>query len=539
MSVAALSPDVPVADAAASPAKALSEGKKLAIFGILAMGQVIALLDTQIVAGSLAHIQAGLNAGPDEIAWVQTAYLMAEIVMIPLAAYLARALSTRWLFVASAAMFTLASLLCGIAWDINSMIAFRVLQGFTGGAMIPTVFATGYALFEGKRLATMTAVLGMLSTLSPTLGPSVGGWITDVASWRWLFFVNVAPGLLIVCVLPQLGAVDRAEPRLLRRIDWVHVAAIAVMLGGFQYVLEEGPRHGWFSEPRVAIAAWLSFLGAGLFAERTICSSMPVVQLTPFRRPGFALACVLNLAIGVAVYSSVYLTPVFLSQVRNFTALQIGVVVLVSGLSNMVGAPVAVRLSGWFDARIVIAMGFGLLATFLWMYSAITPEWGYWQLFTPQILRGFGVLLCIIPAVAMALSGVPQQQLHSASGLFNLMRNLGGAIGIAVCNTLLIDFTRLHNARLSEGLGAAPAKAQAMLEGLSALAGRITPDPAHALALAQVQLGRVVAREAATQAFADVFRVMAWAFLAVLLIIPFSRRPAPAEVGEAAEHVAH
>src|SRR4051812_36197493 len=191
---------------AAAPATpgALSEKRKLLIFGLMAFGQFMALLDIQIVAGSLNSIQAGLSAGPDEIAWVQTAYLMAEIVMIPLAAFLAQALSTRWLFTASAALFTISSLMCGLAWDVHAMVLFRTIQGFVGGAMIPTVFATGYVLFEGKRRATMTAVLGMLSTLSPTLGPSVGGWINEVGGWRWLFFINVIPGLLIVTILPRL-----------------------------------------------------------------------------------------------------------------------------------------------------------------------------------------------------------------------------------------------------------------------------------------------------------------------------------------------
>src|SRR3954447_10145723 len=185
----------PPAAAAPIPATpgALSEKRKFLIFGLMAFGQFMALLDIQIVAGSLNSIQAGLSAGPDEIAWVQTAYLMAEIVMIPLAAFLSQALSTRWLFTASAALFTVSSLMCGMAWDINSMIAFRAIQGFVGGAMVPTVFATGFALFEGPKRAMIPAILGMVSTLAPTLGPSVGGWITDYYDWRWLFFMNILP----------------------------------------------------------------------------------------------------------------------------------------------------------------------------------------------------------------------------------------------------------------------------------------------------------------------------------------------------------
>src|ERR1700761_9105662 len=224
------------ANAISPPATAagLSHGRKLLIFGIMAFGQFMALLDIQIVAASLNSIQAGLSAGPDEIAWVQTAYLMAEIVMIPLAAYLSIALSTRWLFTASAVLFTISSLMCGMAWNIQSMTVFRAIQGFVGGAMVPTVFATGFTLFSGKQRAMIPAILGVVSTLAPTLGPTIGGWITDVASWRWLFFINIVPGIAIAVLMPILGKVDEPNLRMLRRIDWLHAISLAMFLGALQ-----------------------------------------------------------------------------------------------------------------------------------------------------------------------------------------------------------------------------------------------------------------------------------------------------------------
>ncbi|MEW5687374.1 MAG: DHA2 family efflux MFS transporter permease subunit [Pseudomonadota bacterium] len=502
-----------------APASArLSERARVLIFCILSLGQLIALLDIQIVAGALGPIQAGLSAGPDEVAWVQTAYLMAEIVMIPLAAFLARAFSTRWLFVGSAALFTVSSLMCGLAWDLETMIVFRALQGFTGGAMIPTVFAMGYALFEGRLRERMTAMVGLLSTLAPTLGPSIGGFITDISDWRWLFFINIGPGLLIVCVLPLLGKVDEARPELLRRIDWVHVGSLALFLGGLQYVLEEGPRHEWLGDVGVATAAWLTIVAAVVFLERSFNSANPVVRLTPLRRPTFALACLLNLVIGFGLYATIYLTPVFLGQVRHYTSLQIGGVVLVSGFFMAVGAPIAMRLSALLGGRAVIGIGFTLFAVFLWMYSAITPQWGFGELFWPQVVRGLAILMCIFPAIAMALGGVPQSELHNASGLFNLMRNLGGAIGIAVVNTWLIDFGRWHGLRIREGLGQA---AEEAVVNLGVIAAREGADPAAALGAVQ----DLLAREAATMAFADVFRLMAWVFVATLLIVPFCKVP--------------
>src|ERR1700677_5244580 len=187
----------------------LPTSRKYLIFAIMGFGQFIALIDIQIVAASLNDVQAGLSAGPDEISWVQTGYLMAELVMIPFSAFLAQALSTRWLFALSAGLFTISSALCGAAWDINSMIAFRVIQGFVGGAMVPTVFTTGFSLFDGKQRAMIPAILGMVSVLAPTLGPTVGGWLTDAVGWRSIFYVNIVPGALVTLLAITVIRVDR------------------------------------------------------------------------------------------------------------------------------------------------------------------------------------------------------------------------------------------------------------------------------------------------------------------------------------------
>src|ERR1700744_5212868 len=329
-----------------------SKRRKLAVFAIMAFGQFMALLDTQIVAASLNSIQAGLSAGPDEIAWVQTAYLMAEIVMIPLAAFLSQALSTRWLFTASAVLFTLSSLMCGMAWSIQSMTVFRAIQGFVGGAMVPTVFATGFAMFQGKQRAMIPAILGMVSTLAPTLGPTVGGWITDTVSWRWLFFINVVPGLFIAIALPILGKVDEPNLKMLKRIDWLHAASLAVFLGCLQYVLEEGPRHQWLGDRTVMTGAWVSFVGALVFFERSFFSERPVLKLTPFRRPTFAMACALNIVIGIGLYGATYLTPIFLGRVPGYSSLDIGTTVFVTGVFMAFGAPLAARLTTVVDQRV-------------------------------------------------------------------------------------------------------------------------------------------------------------------------------------------
>lgn len=515
---------------------ALPNGRKFLIFAVMAFGQFMALIDIQIVAASLNEVQAGLSAGPDEISWIQTAYLMAELVMIPFSAFLAQAMSTRWLFALSAGLFTASSILCGFAWSIESMIAFRALQGFVGGAMVPTVFATGYVLFEGKQRAMIPAILGLVSVLAPTLGPTLGGWITGSLGWRWVFFVNILPGAVVTMLTLALIHVDRANPAMFRRIDWVHLLSMATFLAGLEYVLEEGPKYDWFDDPRIAGGAWVSFVAFLLFLERSFRSSGPIVVLTPFRKPTFAFACLFNLVIGFGIYSGTYLVPVFLGRVRGYDASEIGTTVFIAGLAQLLGVPIAASLSQRIDPRIMITCGLTLFAGGLWLFSSMTPDWGFAALLWPQVVRSFAIMLCIVPSVTLALGNFQGPELRYASGLFNLMRNLGGAIGIAVVNTWLQDATRLHVLRLNEASGeaarAAPDAGRALAQGFAA----VTPDPAHAALMADGTIAHVVGRAALTLAFNDVFRTMAWMFLAALTMVPLCKPPRAAASRPADAH---
>ena len=501
----------------------MSRRKKLLIFSMMAFGQFMALIDIQIVASSLNEVQSGLSAGPAEISWVQTSYLMAELVMIPFAGFLARALSTRWLFALSAGLFTLASALCGMAWNIESMIAFRALQGFVGGAMVPTVWATGFMLFTGKDAAVASTILGVVTMLAPALGPSVGGWITDAIGWRWIFYINLLPGAVIAVLSVMLIRVDRAEPSLLRRFDWSHLFAMAICLSGLEYVLEEGPRHGWLRDPAIAVVSWVSLVAFALFVERSFHASVPVVRLTPLGRRSFLFASLITAVVSAAIFAATYLVPLFLGRVRGFSSAEIGTTVCVTGLGMLVSAPVTVRLLQRIDPRLVMALGLGVFFVSLWLFSEIGPEWGFAELFLPHFLRGVAGMLCVVPAANIALAGLVGEELQHATGLFNLLRNLGGAIGIAGVNTWLQDDTRLHLARFGEALGS---QGQAAQQALSELASRFelgSGDAAQALQMGQRAIERLIARESLTLAFDDSFRLMAWMLLATFLLLPLCR----------------
>ncbi len=405
------------------------------------------------------------------------------------------------------------------------MIAFRAVQGFVGGAMVPSVFAVGFTIFEGKQRALIPAILGMVSVLAPTLGPTVGGIITDTIGWRWIFFINVVPGMAVAALTVLIVDVDRGDRTMFGRIDWSHLAAMAVALGGLQYVLEEGPRKDWFGDPVIELAAWFSFVGFCLFLERSLFSTAPIVRISPFRNRTFAFACVFNLVIGFGIYASTYLVPVFLGRVRDFNSLQIGTTVFVVGGGQLVSTVFAAWASNHVDRRIVIAIGLTGFAFSLWLTSHLGSNWGFDQLLVPQLVRGLFIMLCIVPSVNMALSAFQGPELRSASGLFNLMRNLGGAIGIATVNTWLGDSARTHAQLFGEALGANGRSAQDAVAELARRLSAVTPDPARALQLAQASFARVVGREALTTAFDDVFRVMAWLFVAALVMVPFCRVP--------------
>jgi DHA2 family multidrug resistance protein len=322
-----------------------------------------------------------------------------------------------------------------------------------------------------------------------------------------------------------LVRVDRPNLAMFKRIDYAHFLSMALFLGGLEYVLEEGPRRQWFDDPAIAIAGRISLVAFALFLERSFRSGGPIVKLTPFRKPTFAFACTFNLVIGFGLYASTYLIPVFLGRVRGYTSLDIGTTVFVAGIAQILSTGIAASLSQRVDPRYVITAGLTLFAASLWWTSHLGPEWGFSALLAPQLLRGFAVMLCIVPSVGMALGGFDMAELRYASGLFNLMRNLGGAIGIAVVNTLLGDQARIHAARLGEGLGAADGAARDFAEGLTQYISTFTTDAAQALLMAQGEMARIAGRQALTLAFDEVFRLMAWMFLAALIMVPFCRPP--------------
>ncbi len=500
---------------------------------LMALGMFLAILDIQIVAASLGEIQAGLAASADEIAWVQTSYLVAEVIMIPLSGFLARAMSIRWLFVFSCAGFTLASALCAMATSIEFMIFARTLQGFLGGAMIPTVYAAGFLLFGRNRQAGITAIVSFIVTLAPTIGPVLGGWITSVASWHWLFLVNIIPGIIITIAVALLVKVDKPDWPLLKRIDLPGLFALALLCGGLVFVLEEGTRNQWFEDFWIRTMTAAVIVAALLLTWRVKTAPEPIVRFDAFGNLNFTAGVFLGAVFGIGLYGLVYLYPTFLSRIAGLSSGQIGQMLWVSGLFMALSAPMSAFLANRTDARVIASLGFLLLAASCWLTAGITVEWRFAELFLPQMLRGIGIMMCILAVSVMSFATLPQSQIKDSTGFFTLFRNTGGAIGIALINSVSAARFNDHQARLAETANPARPEIAERLEMLTNMAlARGFPDPEN---FALRAMAREIRRQALTLAYADSFAWLALLFLLFAFIPPFLTKPgsfadpAPAE----------
>jgi DHA2 family multidrug resistance protein len=508
------------------------EPRHLVAFIAMVFGMFMAILDIQIVSASLTEIQAGLSASADEIPWVQTAYLIAEVIMIPLSGLLSRAMGTRILFSVSAGGFTLASFACGLSSSMQEMIFWRAIQGFIGGGMIPTVFATAYIVFPRSKFSVVTPVIGLVATLAPTIGPTVGGWLTDQLSWRWLFFINIVPGICVTTAAWALIDFDRPHWALFNKFDWLGLIAMAGFLGAMEYVLEDGPRYDWFQDDTIRLLGGLSLLSAVVFFVRAFTVEQPIVDLRAFDDRNFAIGSLLAALVGVGLYGLTLVYPLYLGRVRGYNALMIGETMFVSGVAMFLTAPLVGRLINKVDPRFMIVVGSLIFALGTWRMTVMTTDWDFWELFWPQVCRGVGMMTTMIPVQNVALGTLPLDRVKNAAGLFNLMRNLGGAIGLAGINTILNDRTDLHLARLHERLTWAH---QPALERLDQMSQRMQGS-SDAADMALMQLMQLTHQQGLVMAFADVFLLMTVAYVALAALAFLLHKPGAAGSAASAGH---
>jgi DHA2 family multidrug resistance protein len=488
-------------------------------FAMMCVGMFMAILDVQVVATSLPTIQRALDIAQDQMSWIQTAYLIAEIIAIPLTGFLTRTLTMRWLFVVAVSIFTLASIACAASGSFSSLILWRVVQGFSGGTLIPAVFSAVFLLFPFRLQSIATTIAGVVAVLAPTTGPIVGGWITETFSWHWLFLINVLPGgvaAVIACVaLPK----EQPDFEQARHLDVLSLVLMACSLAALEIAIKEAPQRSWTS-PLVDGLLFLSFLAGLAFVLRTLRARWPLVDLQIFRDRNFAVGCLLSFVVGIGLFGSVYLMPVFLAYVRGHGALEVGKIILVTGIVQFLIAPVAVALEERFDERYLTAFGFLLFGIGLAMSCVQTGATDYDQMFWPQVVRGVAVMFCILPPTRLALGLVAKVTVPDASGLFNMMRNLGGAIGIALIDTIIYTRAPIHAQDLAGRLSAGDPDAARMVGIPPGMIGASLADPK-----AQTTLAPFIDRAAFVEAINDAWALVALLTLAAILSVPLARTP--------------
>ncbi len=494
-------------------------------FAAMCLGMTLAILDIQIVASSFTTIEASFGVTPDRLSWIQTGYLMAEVIAIPLTGWLTRALSLRWMFAGATLGFTLASIACALCTSLSPFIALRVVQGFCGGMLIPGVFTSVFVMMPERHRIAATALAGTLAVVAPTIGPAIGGYLTEMYSWHWIFLINLAPGLLVTGVVigfVRLGTADLSE---FRRIDYVAISMAALFLATLELLLKEGPKHDW-QGPLVLVCVPICVLASSGAVWRSLYSPHPFVELRRFRERTFTLGCALSFVLGLGLYGSVYLLSLFLGLVRDHSPLEIGTIMIVSGAAQLLTAPVAAWAETKVDARLLTALGYGLFAAGLVANGFATMSTDYDGLFWPQAMRGAAVMLCILPATRLALESLAPEQVADGSALFNLMRNLGGAIGIALVDTILQQRTPEHAQAIGHRLQAGDADA-ARLVGLPAQyfhGHDMGPVDETMRAIAEP----LVSKAALAQSFNEAWLTIGVLFALSLLVLPFMRRAPPA-----------
>jgi DHA2 family multidrug resistance protein len=496
------------------------------------LGAFMAVLDIQIVNASLADIQGAIGAGIDDGGWISTSYLIAEIIVIPLSAWLGQAFSVRNYLLVNATLFLIFSTACAFSQNLGQMIAFRALQGFTGGVLIPLAFTIIITLLPKPKQPIGLALFAVSATFAPAIGPTIGGYLTENFGWKYIFYVNLVPGSVLLTLL--WISLERAPMRLslLRQGDWPGIATMAIGLAALQTVLEEGNKDDWFGSRFIQDLAIVAAIALPLFVWVELRAAKPLLNLRLLARRNFGFGSIANFLMGVALYGSVYILPLYLARIQGYNSEQIGLVLAWTGLPQLILIPLVPRLIKRFDPRLVIAAGFALFAGSNFMNVFLTADTAAPQLLWPNVVRAIGQALAFTPLTAVATAGIERENAGSASALFNMMRNLGGAVGIAMLQTFLTKREQYHSNILTRSVSLFNEVTRARLADLVRyFTARGVSDPAEAWHKAVVAIGGTVQQQAFVMAFADTFFLIGAALIAALVATVLLKKPDHIEAG--------
>ena len=517
----------------AQAAPAVSAKTWLAVIAAT-LGAFMAVLNIQIVNASLADIQGAIGAGIDDGGWISTSYLIAEIVVIPLSGWLAQVFSIRIYLLTNAFLFLVFSAASALAQDLPQMIALRAVQGFAGGVLIPMAFTLIITLLPKAKQPIGLALFAVSATFAPAIGPTIGGYLTENFGWQYIFYVNLVPGALMIGMLYVSLEAKPMKLSLLREGDWPGIVTMAIGLSALQTVLEEGNKDDWFGSPFIVRFAVIATIALPLFVVIELTSKKPLLNLRLLFRRNFGLGVFANFLLGVALYGSVYILPVYLTRIQGYNSEQIGMVLAWTGLPQLVLIPLVPRLMKRVDPRIVIAIGFALFAASNFMNVYMTGDYASDQLFWPNVVRAIGQALVLTPLSAIATGGIEPENAGSASALFNMMRNLGGAIGIAALQTLLTKREQYHSNVLTQSVSMFEEATRTRIEQLTQyFMNHGVIDRVDAAHRAYVAVGNVVQKQAFILAFSDTFYVLGAALIVALLAGLLLKKPDHMDAGGA------
>ncbi|MDR3532892.1 MAG: MDR family MFS transporter [Rhodopila sp.] len=498
------------------------------------LGAFMAVLNIQIVNASLTDIQGAIGAGIDDGGWISTAYLIAEIVVIPLTGWLARAFSIRLYLLVNAVLFLVFSVACAFARNLEQMIVLRAIQGFTGGVLIPMAFTIIITFLPKAKQAIGLAMFALSATFAPAIGPTIGGYLTENWGWQYIFYVNLVPGALMVGML--WFSLDKSPLRLslLSQGDWPGIITMAIGLASLQTVLEEGNKDDWFGSPFIVRLSIVAAVALPLFIWIELTSKRPLLKLRLLARRNFGFGTIANFLLGIALYGSVFILPLYLARIQGYNAEQIGMVLAWTGLPQLLLIPLVPRLMRRFDARLVIGVGFALFATSNFMNIHMTADYAADQLLWPNIVRAIGQALAFMPLSAIATAGIETENAGSASALFNMMRNLGGAVGIAALQTFQTKREQFHSNVLTQLVSLfAEATRDRIAELTNYFLSHGAADQAEAGHRAIVAIALAVRQQANIMAFSDTFYLLGVALVVALVATMLLKRPGRMDAGGA------
>lgn len=506
-------------------ANALSDdsitGSKRLITVAVMLASLMAFIDISIVNVALSDIRASFGTPINQISWVATSYMMANIVVIPLSGWFQRRFGFRHYFAGSILLFTVASVLCGIAWDLPSLIAFRALQGVGGGAIIPTAQAILFLRYPKHQHGTAASLVGLGGVMGPLLGPYLGGKLIDVAHWHSIFLINLPLGAL-AAVLAWRHVREPQFRSVRLKIDRVGMALLAVGLVSLQYVLEEGNRHGWFESLTITVLAVIALIALVTLVVHELEVRNPVLNLSLFANRSYCAATTINLLVGVAVFSGSFVLSLYCGSVLSYPALEIGTLLLQGNIVLLILMPLMGRVSEKLDARLLIGFGIVIMSLSLWLNAHLTSQADWHALLMPLLLRAVSISVIFVPLMPYALSDVPASERGNASSLFNLTRELGGSIGIAWMTTALDNHAKAHVADITSHMDVFSAVTQTEMAQLEALFHGLLADPSTA-AVAAIKYR--ISLQALSLAFNDSFISLAIIFLVAVALVPLLRRP--------------